>query len=80
MTANAMAGDREKVIDAGMNDHIAKPIDFNLMFLTLAKWITPANPEAEEVGQVADKKEESTPDTGERSDLSQLDGIDIDKG
>jgi CheY-like chemotaxis protein len=26
MTANAMVGDREKVIAAGMNDHIAKPI------------------------------------------------------
>jgi PAS domain S-box-containing protein len=27
MTANAMAGDREKVIEAGMNDHIAKPLN-----------------------------------------------------
>ena len=42
MTANAMAGDREKVIDAGMNDHIAKPFDVDEMFATLAKWIRPA--------------------------------------
>jgi two-component system sensor histidine kinase/response regulator len=27
MTANAMAGDREKVIEAGMQDHIAKPLN-----------------------------------------------------
>jgi CheY-like chemotaxis protein len=32
MTANAMAGDREKVIDAGMVDHIAKPFDVDKMF------------------------------------------------
>jgi signal transduction histidine kinase/DNA-binding response OmpR family regulator/HPt (histidine-containing phosphotransfer) domain-containing protein len=44
MTANAMVGDREKVLDAGMNDHIAKPINVNDMFSTMAKWITPANP------------------------------------
>ena len=27
MTANAMAGDQEKALEAGMNDHVAKPID-----------------------------------------------------
>ena len=41
MTANAMAGDREKAIAAGMNDHIAKPLDVDAMFATLARWITP---------------------------------------
>ena len=44
MTANAMAGDRDKVLDAGMNDHIAKPINVNEMFSTMARWITPTNP------------------------------------
>jgi CheY-like chemotaxis protein len=42
MTANAMAGDREKVIEAGMNDHIAKPLNVGAMFSTIAKWIKPA--------------------------------------
>jgi CheY-like chemotaxis protein len=41
MTANAMVGDREKVLAAGMNDHIAKPIDVVEMFATLARWIRP---------------------------------------
>lgn len=41
MTANAMAGDREKVIAAGMFDHIAKPFNVDEMFNTLAKWIRP---------------------------------------
>jgi PAS domain S-box-containing protein len=44
MTANAMSDDRNKVLDAGMNDHIAKPINVQQMFVTMAQWITPANP------------------------------------
>jgi signal transduction histidine kinase/DNA-binding response OmpR family regulator/HPt (histidine-containing phosphotransfer) domain-containing protein len=42
MTANAMAGDREKVLAAGMVDHIAKPLDVARMFATMATWIKPA--------------------------------------
>ncbi len=39
MTAHAMAKDREKSIDAGMNDHITKPITPDELFAALAKWI-----------------------------------------
>ncbi|UCD82767.1 MAG: response regulator, partial [Desulfobacterales bacterium] len=42
MTAHAMAGDREKSLAAGMNDHVAKPIDPQELFTTLEKWIRPA--------------------------------------
>ena len=38
MTANAMQGDREKALEAGMNDHIPKPIDVNILFTTLQQW------------------------------------------
>ncbi len=44
MTANAMSGDRDLCLEAGMQDHIAKPIDPHDMFTTLARWITPASP------------------------------------
>jgi CheY-like chemotaxis protein len=46
MTANAMAGDREKVLSAGMWDHIAKPLNVGEMFATIAKWIKPKVPNA----------------------------------
>ncbi len=41
MTADAMAGDREKCLTAGMNDHIAKPIKPTLLYDTLVRWIRP---------------------------------------
>jgi CheY-like chemotaxis protein len=41
MTANAMVSDRQKAFDAGMNDHIAKPINVAQMFSTLARWLGP---------------------------------------
>jgi len=44
MTANAMAADREKVLQAGMNDHVAKPIRVDDLFATLARWVHPALP------------------------------------
>ncbi|MBK5198142.1 MAG: response regulator [Methyloceanibacter sp.] len=39
MTANAMASDRALCLEAGMNDHIAKPIDPDQLFGVLLRWI-----------------------------------------
>jgi len=39
MTANALPADRERCLVAGMNDHIAKPIDVARLYATLAHWL-----------------------------------------
>ncbi|MES2258833.1 MAG: response regulator [Pseudomonadota bacterium] len=59
MTANAMVGDKEKCLGAGMNDFIAKPIDVAQLFTTLARWIKVSNPEAPPVAQA--QPEEALP-------------------
>ncbi len=38
MTANAMQGDREECIKAGMDDYISKPFDPNALVASLEKW------------------------------------------
>ena len=41
MTANVMESDREKCTEAGMNDHLTKPIDPEALFAALLRWIKP---------------------------------------
>jgi CheY-like chemotaxis protein len=41
MTANARQGDRDRCLEAGMNDHVAKPIEPDELWNALLKWIAP---------------------------------------
>jgi CheY-like chemotaxis protein len=40
MTANAMRGDKEQCLEAGMDDYISKPIDFAAVIEKLSFWGT----------------------------------------
>ncbi len=77
MTANVMAGDREKVLEAGMNDHIGKPINVREMFTTIAKWITPSME-----GGVETKSRELDLPPGEavEQEIPELAGINVNAG
>ncbi len=73
MTANAMKGDREKALAAGMTDYITKPINVDEMFSALTRWISPAQmstPPAEAVS--------SQPENG--TTLPRIPGIDTAAG
>jgi CheY-like chemotaxis protein len=39
MTANAFSEDRAACLEAGMNDHVGKPVDPELLYGTLLKWL-----------------------------------------
>ncbi|MFC1858778.1 response regulator, partial [Thermodesulfobacteriota bacterium] len=74
MTADAMSGVREKVLDIGMNDYVTKPIDPRELFGALAKWVKPGErvlPEWFEQQPKTDIPGEHFPD---------LPGIDVQNG
>ncbi|MGC1788680.1 MAG: response regulator, partial [Terriglobales bacterium] len=41
MTAHALVEERQRCLDAGMNDHVSKPIDPDALFATLLRWTKP---------------------------------------
>lgn len=41
MTANAFSEDRNRALSVGMNDHVAKPIDMNVLTEVLPQYIVP---------------------------------------
>jgi PAS domain S-box-containing protein len=44
MTANAFGEDRARCLAAGMNDYVAKPVDPDMLFATLRRWLSPPAP------------------------------------
>jgi CheY-like chemotaxis protein len=76
MTANATDLDREMCREAGMNDHVTKPIDPDAMFTTVMKWTKPRRAQlSEPSAQKVEALSSQNP-----SDLPEIEGIDIKDG
>ncbi len=81
MTAHALKGDREKCLQAGMNDHISKPIDPKILFSTLSRWLELSDPSpgAGETGEKKGGEKTAPPETSSFTETD-LPGIDIQTG
>jgi signal transduction histidine kinase/CheY-like chemotaxis protein/CHASE3 domain sensor protein len=75
MTANAMAGDRDEALDAGMNDHVAKPIDVARLFETLDHWIKVPVPRQLEAMEANSSTSEQTTGLPDHSGLDTQAGL-----
>gem|GEM_PF-1103979 len=75
LTANSMHSDKQKAVDAGMNDHISKPVNPDQMLMTMAKWITPSHPAAAD-----DFSEHTEQSEAEPLALPDIPGVDLQKG
>lgn len=78
MTANVMQGDRDRCVEAGMNDHVGKPIEPNELWKTLMKWIQPENRQSSPAKAVV--KETAPPVEPEVTIPSNINGLDTSEG
>ncbi len=75
MTAHALASERDKCLASGMNDYVTKPIDPDLLFGALVRWMPPPEkrrgqePETVAADKVPDKPRDALPEV--------IDGIDM---
>ena len=70
MTAHALVEERQRCLDAGMNDHVSKPIDPDNLFSTLMRWLRP-QPKSAPESQAPAKK------SGDEVLLPEITGINL---
>ncbi|MHC1745481.1 MAG: transporter substrate-binding domain-containing protein [Syntrophobacteraceae bacterium] len=75
MTAHAMEIDRVKSLEAGMNDHVTKPIDPDALLRTIARWIPERVEARAELASPHEKRE--LPDV---KLPDELEGVDLEEG
>ena len=78
MTANALVSDREMCLEAGMNDHIAKPIDPDQLFGVLLRWIRRPDGDGAGVREWIEARPAATPTAAPVAEGPlDIDGIDV---
>ena len=75
MTANALDEDRERCLAAGMNDHLAKPIEPEVLWTKLSRWLRPR----EALAHPQRAPTQTSPESGDRLPRH-LPGLDIELG
>ncbi len=83
MTANVMADDIDRCHQAGMNDHIGKPIDPDELFGKLQKWVKPRQTTQQtEIAPAVHTDETEKEETGtfKKEDLPDIPGLDTGLG
>ncbi|HSP35782.1 MAG TPA: response regulator, partial [Thermoanaerobaculia bacterium] len=69
LTANALAGDRQRCLDAGMDDYVSKPVSEAELDRVLRRWL-PASPiDADTIGKLRDLGDDTDDVLGEIIDL-----------
>jgi HPt (histidine-containing phosphotransfer) domain-containing protein len=77
MTANAMKADLDACLDAGMNDHVTKPIDRKALLQTLRRWLPARAKSSAAVPAAAAAAGGAGLPTAGDAGLPALDGIDV---
>jgi two-component system sensor histidine kinase/response regulator len=73
MTAHALVEERQRCMEAGMNDHVSKPIEPDVLFATLLRWT-----KSQQGGPVLKQVPDGEP--GGETILPEIDGLDLPGG